>query len=194
MDKTEWSAAPHPPRISDVIYLLQKWRPAALSSLREKYSAATRPEVREVLSEGRMLGEATAEPSDLLAWEVTAEAVSIGLAEAIAKCRTTAERLRGKLNWARRWQFLAEILGVLGPASIWAVIAKDSHYAQVPAAIFTLLGVVIAIVAQYARQQPYGKGALLDTFSELNDYRASGESVKARVGPANQPETQRTRG
>lgn len=121
-------------------------------------------------------------PMTIEQWRHAAETVAKSLEHAITLCDRAIESDRKLLLIAGRWQLAAEIVGVIGPASIFTVLKSDwPHFAQYTAAFFTLLAAILAVVARYAAQSPARGLPLTEHFRELADCKGRALALSRQV-------------
>ena len=166
------------PLIDEIVGLLDRRSPQQLSLLRMRFGAAHDPKVANLLSPGQTLGPETSDQY----WPIAATAVSEALDVAIKESDLAINRTKPQLSSARNWQLASSLVAVLGPASIWTVVAKSSQaFAEYISAAFTLIGGLFAVMTQFKQQQKYGAGNLLKAYGDLIDIKATSQTIKREI-------------
>jgi hypothetical protein len=133
-----------PPKINEIVALLNKHAPAVLDDLRTTY-----PEDAQLLRVGEIAGRTDKQT------QLRAAAAVQGLRVGIAQCEELLPEIKNKLRSGNKLQLTGQLLALAGGASVFSLLALDYPVAgKYAAAILTLLGAVTSVLAQHV-----GRGA-----------------------------------
>ena len=151
--------------------LLRRHAPQALQQLKGE-TEPPEPDERITLGGG---DENLPTPAE---WRRAARYMEKALEVVVEKSVPKVAALRHAMKIADLWQFAAELIAVIGPASIFGVL-ETSH--PVPAryisAGFVLLASMVAVAARYADRSPGTTGTFLDRYKELVDCNAQASAL-----------------
>ena len=111
-------------------------------------------------------------------WRKAAEVLKAALAQGLLDVVPQIENVRKELLLASRSTLVADIIAVVGPASIFTVLKTDhATVAQYLSAGFALLAAILAVIARYRAQDPLRPRPLLDDYKWLTDWKGRASAV-----------------
>jgi hypothetical protein len=163
------------PAINEIVWLLERFNPAALEQLREQY-----PEETSVLTKGLILGS---KPVSATGMKVRISACLTGLKSGINVCEEMLPRTRQKLRRANSLRFASEIITVVAGASIFTVLATNfEHQIRYVVAGLALLGSLLALAATYVGGTFHpAAGNLFDYYKELIDCQVDAKRIQQEL-------------
>jgi len=160
------------PRINEVVWLLEKFDPDALETLKSQY-----PEDSDLLTSGIRLGGKSA--SSESGTRVRSAAALKGLTRGISVCEQTIPEIRRRLKRAGSLRFASEVVTVVAGASIFTVLATNFQNAvRYAVASLALFGSLLALTATYFGGTLHSSGSgLLDYYKELIDCQIDAKQI-----------------
>lgn len=171
----EGDAEYRPPPINDIINFLESHAPGALDDLRHKYPEAERGKILQI---GVIAGSADRH------LPARAETAYRGLAGAVQVCEQLIPQIQEKLRRAGKYQFIGQVMSVVGGASIFGTLAGDfPKAATYVGALVTLVGSLMPQIAQYAGRALSHESNLFDIFKELISCRTEANLIRQEIEP-----------
>jgi hypothetical protein len=163
-----------PPKINEIVALLNKHAPAVLDDLRTTY-----PEDAQLLRVGEIAGRTDKQT------QLRAAAAVQGLRVGIAQCEELLPEIKNKLRSGNKLQLTGQLLALAGGASVFSLLALDYPVAgKYAAAILTLLGAVTSVLAQHvARGAAGADGGLLEFYRAAVECHLSARESLEQIEP-----------
>jgi hypothetical protein len=164
-----------PPPINDIVNFLESHSPNDLDALRHKYPEAERGKILQI---GIIAGSADRH------LPARAETAYRGLEGAVRVCEQLIPKIQEKLRRAGKYQFIGQVMSVIGGASIFGTLAGDFPKAATYAgALVTLIGSLMPQIAQYAGRALSPESNLFDIFKELISCRTEANLIRQEIEP-----------
>jgi hypothetical protein len=126
-------------QVNEILGFLDKFSPASLGVLRAEF-----PDDAEEIKSGFIAGEQNERN------RLKIRSSIISLQEVVKNCELQLPGLTQRLGSRRKIRFVAEVLSIVGGASIWGVLRTNNVVtAEILAALLTLFGSILALTNWY---------------------------------------------
>lgn len=165
-----------PPDVSAAVSFLTKKDPGLLKEIE---SADVDEDVGVKLGGELATGAVSLSTAE---WRTAANTLRSALTLQLKEVENRIATDRQRLVFAGRFKLVSDIVAVIGPASIFAVLETHGFaFAAYVSAAFVLLAAILAVVSGYVAQNPLQIQSLLDEFKSLADWRGRSSSVMREI-------------
>lgn len=163
--------------INEIVSLLDQHSPETLSSLRQKY-----PAFKNTLKPGQIMGD---EEDDESRKKFEADVSITGMKTAMTICEKVIPDVKKRLIFSKRIKLSAQVLSVIGGASIFTLLSQDPTYAQYAKYIsagIVLVGTVLPLFAQYMESGFFAEGTTLSSaYEELVSCKLEAQQLLPQI-------------
>ncbi|MDX6383281.1 MAG: hypothetical protein QOK48_854 [Blastocatellia bacterium] len=164
-------------QVNELVGLLDKYSPETLTALRRKH-----PQFSELLKPGKLCGDSDGQHS---LQTFLAEVALDGMKEGIKLCDSALPVLKKRLLIASKVKFTAQIIAVIGGASIFTLLAQSQEYAvyaKFISAGLVLVGTVLPLVAQYVEGGLFQGGeAIKQLYEDLVECKLEATQILPQI-------------